>query len=86
MLALARGEEELLTSEEVMALIEAATPLAFWRRKRGMAQADLAEKIGISQSALAEIESGARIGRPHMLKTLADALGVRVSDLIAAKS
>ena len=82
MAAVRRGEEELLTAEEALAFVDAATPLAFWRRKRGLTQAALAGRAGISQSALAGMESGARIGTARVLKRVAEALGVRLDDLV----
>lgn len=80
--ALARGEEERLTPEDALALAEAVTPLAFWRRKRGLTQAAVAERAGISQSALADMERGARTGTAAVLKRVAGALGLRMEDLI----
>jgi DNA-binding XRE family transcriptional regulator len=81
--ALARGEEERLTPQEALELAEAATPLAFWRRKRGLTQVDLAKRAEISQSALAGMESGARTGTVAVLKRVAAQLGMRIEDLVA---
>ena len=47
--ALARGEEELLSIEETRELLEAPTPLHFWRRKRNLTQEMLAKTLGTSQ-------------------------------------
>ncbi len=80
--ALARGEEELLTAEEALAFIDAPTPLVFWRRKRGLTQAALAERSGISQSTLARMESGASVGTALALKRVAAVLHVRLDDLV----
>ena len=38
-----RGTETLLTSEQANQLLEAKTPLAFWRKHRGITQAGLVE-------------------------------------------
>lgn len=83
MAALSAGEEERLTPEETSELIEAATPLAFWRRKRGLTQAALGERVGISQSYVAGLEAGDRKGDPLLIKRLAAALGLRMEDLVA---
>src|SRR5262249_33902889 len=40
--ALAAGREELLTAAETAALLAAPAPLAFWRKKRGKTQTQLA--------------------------------------------
>ena len=82
MAALARGDEESLSAEETVALVDAVTPLAFWRRKRGLTQAALAARAGVSQSALAGMESGARVGTARVLKRVAQALHVRLDDLV----
>lgn len=80
--SVARGETEALTSEETAALIDAATPLAFWRAKRGFTQADLAGSVGISQSYVASLESGARKGDPALFLRLARALNVPMEAII----
>jgi DNA-binding XRE family transcriptional regulator len=84
MAAVARGEEERLTSAEALALAEAVTPLAFWRRKRGLTQAVVADRASISQSTLAGMENGARVGTVAVLKRVAKALGVQIDDLVAS--
>src|SRR5215207_9959088 len=62
---IAAGEEELITDAEMSDYLDAPTPLAFWRKKRGLTQAALAERVGVTQAYLSEIENGkkeARIG------------------------
>lgn len=55
--------------------------LAAWRKHRGLTQAELAERIGSSQSSLQRMErSGARL-RKATLEKLADALDVTVEQL-----
>jgi DNA-binding XRE family transcriptional regulator len=76
------GEEEMLTSAETDELLAAKTPLAFWRRKRDLTQAALADAAGISQAFLSEIESGHKPGTAATLKKIADALRITVDDLI----
>ena len=79
---LAASDGETLTSEEMKALLGAATPLAFWRGKRGLTQAQLARAADISQSYVAGLESGARRGEPALFKRLAAALRVRMEDIV----
>jgi DNA-binding XRE family transcriptional regulator len=81
--AVARGEIELLTADEAMALVDAPTPLAFWRKKRGLTQAALAAATSISQNYLSGLESGTRKGDPLHFKKLAAALRLRMEDLVA---
>src|SRR5882757_7889910 len=59
---IARGTEILLTSEQANQLLNAKTPLAFWRRYRGVTQQALSKSIGVAQSFVSEIESGAKTG------------------------
>jgi DNA-binding XRE family transcriptional regulator len=76
------GEAELLTHAEVKEMLAAKTPLAFWRKKRGMTQAELANATGVAQGFLSEIESGQKPGTAATLKKIADALRITVDDLI----
>jgi len=80
---IAGGEEEALTSEEVKAMLKQPTPLAFWRRKRGLTQAQLAGKLGISQPYLAALEAGKRKATPRSSSGSPRKLGLRMEDLVA---
>jgi predicted transcriptional regulator len=82
MAAVARGEQEMLTSHGVLAALDAPTPLAFWRGKRGFTQKRLGEAVGISQSYVADLEAGRRKGDAALVKRLAQALRVRMEDLV----
>ena len=64
-------------------MLAAPTPLAFWRRKRGLTQTQLAEHVGISQNYVASLEKGDRKGDPALFKKLATALAVPMENLIA---
>jgi DNA-binding XRE family transcriptional regulator len=72
----------MLSVEEVEAYIAAETPLAFWRQRASLTQAELAQKAGISPAFLAQIETDARTGEVSVLAKLARALGIRIEDLI----
>ncbi len=52
------------------------------RTKRGLSQEQLAERSGLSISAIAFVEQGRRKPQLPTLEKIADALGVRVKDLI----
>lgn len=52
------------------------------RAERGMSQADLAKSVGISQSLLAMMETGARVMTVPMSISLANSLGCNVSEII----
>jgi DNA-binding XRE family transcriptional regulator len=78
----ASGAMETFSDAETDAYLSAKTPLAFYRRHRGLAQDALAASAGISQAYLSQLERGAREGSPRLLRALARALRVRIEDLI----
>jgi len=77
-----KGEEETFSPEEATAYLEAPTPLAFWRKHRGLTQKALADAVGISQSYVADLESGRRQGNPSLLLRLAKVLGTSMESLV----
>ena len=79
--AIARNEETL-SEAEMDELLAARTPLAFWRKKRGLTQTDLAKAARIAQGFLSEIESGLKTGDVTVLQRIAIALGVSLLELV----
>jgi DNA-binding XRE family transcriptional regulator len=79
--ALAAGREEVLTAQEAAALLAAPTPLAFWRKKRGRKQAELAAEIGVSQNFLSDLERGKARGDVTLYAKLARSLKLSIDDL-----
>ena len=79
--AVRAGAAETFTAAEALAFAEARSPLAFWRARRGLTQADLAASAGLSQSMIASIEAGKRTGGVGALQKLAAALGVKLEDI-----
>lgn len=63
-------------------LIDGENTITVWREHRGMTISALAEKAGLSQSYLSQIESGKREGKVTMLARLARALAVDLDDLV----
>jgi DNA-binding XRE family transcriptional regulator len=80
---IASGARETLTCAEVDAYLVAPTPLAFWRRRRGLTQAALAERVGIVRSSLARAETGRRRLKVETYARLAKVLRIRIEDLLA---
>ncbi|MEJ0096832.1 MAG: helix-turn-helix transcriptional regulator [Bauldia sp.] len=78
----AAGNVDLLTHVEVKALLAAPSPMAFWRKRRGLTQAALAKIAGITQAYLAQIEGAKRVGDVNLYRRLAVALRVDVEDLL----
>jgi len=80
---LAAGEEEMLPSKMVDALLEGANPIKVWREHRGLTQETLAQRAGISKPFLCQIEAGERQGAIKTLRAIAKVLKVDVEDLAA---
>jgi DNA-binding XRE family transcriptional regulator len=81
--ALERGEEELIPSEVVYAILDGANPVKVWRNYRGLGQKELAEKAGISVPYLSQLETGKRKGSVEALNAIARALSLSLDDLVA---
>ncbi len=77
------GKAELLTQTEVREFLAAPTPLSFWRKRRDLTQAALAERVGISQAYLAQIERGKWVGDIQLYRRLAGALRLEMEDIAA---
>lgn len=57
--------------------------VATQRKLLGLTQAQLAERIGVAENSVGNIETGRVVlPRPGVLKALADALGVEIRDLV----
>lgn len=78
----ATGAMDTLSEAELDAYLAAPSPLAFWRKRRGMTQATLAGAVGITQPYLAQIEGGSRGGDVALFAKLARVLRVRIEDLV----
>jgi DNA-binding XRE family transcriptional regulator len=72
-----------LTVDETDRLLGGENPVRVWREKLGLTQRDLATATEISQSHLAEIETGAKTGSIVTLKKLARALKTDLDSLVA---
>jgi DNA-binding XRE family transcriptional regulator len=80
--SVAHGEQEMLTAQETAAALAAPTPVAFWRVKRGLTQRQLGQTVGVSQSYVADLEAGRSKGETALIKRLAQALHLRMEDLV----
>lgn len=68
-------ERTLIPHEVVSATVDGATPVRAWREYLQLTQAEVAERLQISQPSYARQESSARL-RPQTLAKLAAALGI----------
>jgi transcriptional regulator with XRE-family HTH domain len=80
-----RDAETLLTSEQANQLLGAKTPLAFWRKHRGVTQEALSTAIGVAQGFISEIENGTKTGDVQTLAAMARALAISLDDLVIPK-
>ena len=83
--AIQRGEDELVPSEVVYAILDGESPIKVWREHRGMTQQQLAEAVGISTPYLSQLETGKRTGATHVLKSIAGVLGIDLDDIVVSK-
>jgi DNA-binding XRE family transcriptional regulator len=65
----------------VDAILAGASPLRAWREYRGFSQVALAQRAGITATALNKIEAGKREGRALTRRAIARALDVPISAL-----
>jgi predicted transcriptional regulator len=69
-------------NEVVKANVRGDSLIKAWREYFKLTQAELAEKAGMKQSALARLESSSSTPRKSTLVKLAEALGISVDQLI----
>lgn len=78
--ALAAGE--LVPADYAKRLIAGESPLRVWRELSGLSQVKLGTGSGVNRVQIAEIEAGRGKGSVETVRKLAEALGVRVDDLV----
>lgn len=76
------GEEELIPAAIVDRLLSGESRVRVWREHRGLKTAALAERAGIAQAYLSQIETGKREGTVETYRKIAEALGVGLDDLL----
>ena len=82
--SLAAGEEELLPVALVDRILDGESPLRVWREHRGLTTHALAERTGLAQAYVSQLETGKRSGSLETLGKLATALAVTIDDLVPA--
>src|ERR671921_746677 len=55
--------------------------LKYWRKRRGLSQAELARRAGLSSNYVFRVENGRRGCNPETARLLADLLGVELQAL-----
>ena len=83
--AIERGDEELIPSEVVHAILDGENPIKVWREYRGLTLQELADAAGISKPYLSQIETGKRTGTTEILSAIAKALDVSLDEVVGTK-
>lgn len=78
----ATTQEETIPHEIVCRLVKGENKLKVWREFRQLTQTQLAEKSGIAQANIVQIENGAQSGNISELKKLAMILKLEIDDLV----
>ncbi|TWC71720.1 helix-turn-helix domain-containing protein [Herbaspirillum sp. SJZ099] len=73
-------EKNLIPNEVIGATVEGATPLRAWREHLKLTQAEVAQRLGISQPAYAKQENSETL-RPATIAKIAAALGITSEQL-----
>jgi len=84
--ALKHGDDELVPSDVIYAILDGGNPIKIWREYRGMSQHEMAEKIGISVPYLSQLETNKRKGSLDVLSAIAQALGVSLDHIVPSQS
>lgn len=84
--ALQRGDDELIPSEIVYAILDGENAIKVWREFREMSQQELAEKAGISNPYLSQLETNKRTGSVEVLSAIAKTLNVSLENIVPLQS
>lgn len=76
------SNEEAFPVELVERLLEDERPLRVYREFRGLTQVQIAQKVGLTQATIAELEKGKQKGSIETWKRLAAVLNVDIDDLV----
>lgn len=71
---------DLIPNEVVGATVEGASPMKAWREHLRLTQSEVADRLGVSQSAYAQTETATR-PRKTTLSRVAEALGISLEQL-----
>ena len=79
---IARGEDVALPTAVWAAIESSEHPIRAIRKYRGFTQIEVAEKAGLRQGYIADIEAGKKTGSASSLKAVAAALGVPLDVIV----
>ena len=84
--SLQRGDDELIHSEIVNAILDGENAIKVWREFREISQQELAEKAGISVPYLSQLETNKRTGSIEVLSAIAKTLNVPLENIVPVQS
>jgi DNA-binding XRE family transcriptional regulator len=76
---------ERIPEDIVNKILDGESPVKVWRAFRGITQDQLAKKVGVSKPYISQIETGKRVGKTNILKSIADVLDLTLDELITHK-
>jgi len=82
--SLERGDDQLIPSEVVYAILDGENPIKVWREYRNMSQQEAAESAGISIPYLSQLETNKRKGTLNVLSAIAKALNVSLENIVSS--
>lgn len=85
-LAIERGDEELIPAEVVYAILDGKNPIKVWREYRDLTQQQLADTAGISKPYLSQIETGKCKGTTEILSAIAKTLDVSLDEVVSPEN
>jgi DNA-binding XRE family transcriptional regulator len=83
--ALERGDDELIPSEVVYAILDGENPIRVWREYRRMSQRETAEQAGISVPYLSQLETNRRKGSLDVLSAIAKVLQASLENIVPSQ-
>ena len=84
--ALEHGDDELVPSEVIYAILDGENPIKIWREYRGLSKPDMAERVGISVPYLSQLETNKRKGSLNVLMAIAKVLRVSLDHIVLSQS
>ncbi len=80
----AKAAADIITvpSEVMRRLVAGESPVKVWREHRGLKQAELVERLGVSKGYLSQIESGKKDGTVNLYRKISRVLEVSLDELI----
>jgi len=84
--AIERGDDELIPSDVVYAILDGENPIKVWREYRNLSQQEVANDAGISVPYLSQLETNKRKGSLEVLSALAKVLNVSLENIVPSQA